>query len=372
MPHIKSEDYLQPTRSSFVEPSPCIDRRQLLARLSSCHVRQHSILYATILVYLSLCWTLAGWAGHLDRFTLLIYSKTVAMTSLSLAACFVAVVAIRIMVVERPARLTRAIISELRTRWLTAERLIQGIPLILLFMMFMSCFSSMKSMIPIFQPYAWDPVFHHWDKTLHFGLEPWRITHSLLGGDFATFAMNFVYNLWFPIMFGVLYWQVFTLRDRVRQQRFLVSFYLCWIINGTILASALSSAGPAFYGQLFPGDPYSALMQTLHAINERFGLFALSTQDMLWNTYQNNRMGFGSGISAMPSMHVSIACLLMLFSFGKQVFWRYFFSVFFVLILIGSVHLAWHYAVDAYVAIITTILIWYLTGKLYRDRPALD
>jgi hypothetical protein len=43
-----------------------------------------------------------------------------------------------------------------------------------------------------------------------------------------------------------------------------------------------------------------------------------------------------------------------------------YFGIFTVIILIGSVHLAYHYAVDGYVSIAATWLIWLAAGPLAR------
>jgi hypothetical protein len=38
-------------------------------------------------------------------------------------------------------------------------------------------------------------------------------------------------------------------------------------------------------------------------------------------------------------------------------------------ILIATVHLGWHYAIDGYVGILGTLLIWRLTGRLLGWPP---
>ena len=66
----------------------------------------------------------------------------------------------------------------------------------------------------------------------------------------------------------------------------------------------------------------------------------------------------GGGISAMPSMHVAVSlwlALVMQAYFPRLQFlgWAYF-----TVILIGSVHLGWHYAVDGIVASAIAIAAW--------------
>jgi hypothetical protein len=48
------------------------------------------------------------------------------------------------------------------------------------------------------------------------------------------------------------------------------------------------------------------------------------------------------------------------------------FSVFAVLIQIGSVHLAWHYAIDGYLAGIAAAAIWYAVGRALRRAGIAD
>jgi hypothetical protein len=150
--------------------------------------------------------------------------------------------------------------------------------------------------------------------------------------------------------------------DRELREQYLLSFFGCWILLGSLAAIGLSSVGPCFYGLLYPADPYVPLMSYLRSVDEVYTIWALSTQDMLWERYIANSTGLGSGISAMPSLHVAITTLnALLLSRLSRIAgilgWTYL-----ALILVGSVHLGWHYAIDGYVSILAVLLIWRAAG----------
>ena len=42
-----------------------------------------------------------------------------------------------------------------------------------------------------------------------------------------------------------------------------------------------------------------------------------------------------------------------------------------VIMMIGSVHLGWHYALDGYVAIVGVWVIWWSVGRVLRREPYL-
>lgn len=81
-------------------------------------------------------------------------------------------------------------------------------------------------------------------------------------------------------------------------------------------------------------------------------------QQVLAQAHMSEEYYFGMGISAMPSLHNAIAVLYVFAAFriGKLIGW--FMTAYAVLIFIGSIHLAWHYAVDGIVAAIGMWAIW--------------
>ncbi len=90
---------------------------------------------------------------------------------------------------------------------------------------------------------------------------------------------------------------------------------------------------------------FAPLMQRLNEQStflesvDAFPLWALQTQDYLWQGYVTQVNGIGSGISAMPSMHVSIAVLMALCTYRLNKTLGYFACAFAVIIQIGSVHI---------------------------------
>jgi hypothetical protein len=111
-------------------------------------------------------------------------------------------------------------------------------------------------------------------------------------------------------------------------------------------------------------DIYAPLMAYLQAANEHYPIWALGAQENLWTHYEHLTAGAGSGISAMPNMHVGTSMLFTLLGWRTHRLLGLAFAAFTGIILIGSVHLGWHYAVDGYVAIAATCLIWFVVGRV--------
>lgn len=227
-------------------------------------------------------------------------------------------------------------------------------------------FTTLKEAITQIHPFSWDRTFMQWDRILGFGHLPWEYLQSLLGFAPITMAINLVYDSWFVVMFGCLFWQIFSKKGGALRLQFLLAFSFAWFFGGNLLALAFSSAGPCFYGHLYPGpDPYAAQIAYLHAVNQSWPIWSVDVQQTLWRSYAAGRGTLG-GISAMPSMHVTIAALMAIWGWRVNRVTGSALTAFALVIFIGSIHLAWHYAVDGIAGIALAALFWAMAGAVVR------
>jgi hypothetical protein len=286
----------------------------------------------------------------------------------SIPIMFVSAFLMRFYHIARHVKPERPIPALLKDLWQflgSGARMANGIPMVIIMVIFMYVFVGVKASIPNLNPYSWDHYFSELDRNLHFGAQPWQWLQPLLGYPFITFAININYNCWFLVMWMTWVYFAFADRPSVLRTRFFLSFFLMWILIGGILAIVFSSAGPCYYGRLgLSPDPFADLMHYLRGVNEVLPIWAIPVQDVLWQGHVGK---FAiDGISAMPSMHNGSALLFALAGYQISRFTGHLLSAHAILIFIGSIHLGWHYAVDSYLAWALTLVIWFAMAPVAR------
>ena len=254
------------------------------------------------------------------------------------------------------------------------QLLLGALPALALCFSMIPLFSSMKSMIPLFTDYTWDATFIAWDRALFLGHDPWKVMQPVLGYPLITALIAAAYHAWVGFLYpGTIVMALLpSIPDDLRR-RFFLSYALAWSVVGGLLATMLASVGPVFAQPLVGIDTFAAQIEYLRSANEVVPVMTLSVQDMLLERFHEDARGLGSGITAMPSMHVAISVLFWLAArevspkAGRILFW------FMVLIWVGSVHLAYHYALDGLVSLVAMAAIWKAVPFVFRvwDRLAL-
>ncbi|MBX3532034.1 MAG: phosphatase PAP2 family protein [Rhizobiaceae bacterium] len=254
-------------------------------------------------------------------------------------------------------------------RTFSAERvaaLLAGMALLMAMVLFQGTFTSIKNVLPLMHGgFPQDGIQADIDRWLHFGTDPWRWLYSFAATDLVRMAVEWNYNVaWFALVYGALFFVATSPAARAVRMRYIFMFMLVWVVCGNLLAGVFLSAGPAFYG-FVTGD--GARFAEQLAFLQR-GLdqehSAAAYQQYLWSLHADGLSGFGSGISAFPSVHVGLAAMNAFFVSERWprlalAAWGYV-----ALIVASSVYLAWHYAIDGYVSIAVVALMHFTLRRL--------
>ena len=258
------------------------------------------------------------------------------------------------------------------SRMLSPQRLaylVSGLLLMQSMTIFFGTFTSIKNVLPLlYGGFPYDRLHADIDAALHGGVDPWRLIQVAWGTDSIRNLVEWNYHLgWATICYGALFFVATSPLARKLRTRYLFAFMLVWIIVGNLLAGLFLSAGPAFYG-LVTGDSqrFAEQLQFLAQGGEISGDSA-SYQKYLWHTYINGTAGLATGISAFPSVHVGLVSLnaFFLYAFSRKLGVLAFVYVAFV--ELSSVYLAWHYAIDGYVAAAAAGLIFVTLKRWLPD-----
>ncbi|MRX37062.1 phosphatase PAP2 family protein [Aminobacter sp. SR38] len=272
--------------------------------------------------------------------------------------------------VARPHRPIVTMFSEAKTVSRNLETIGRGIAILLILSLVCGAFWTMKAQLRDFASIGWDQRLTEIDRIIHLGKLPWEWLQPVAGYWPVTIILNANYQLWLLVMWMMALYFLFAEAACPIRKRYLLGFILTWIVCGSVLAKTFASAGPCYFSPLgIVPNPYAPLMDYLRAIHvDLVPLPALWTQDLLWQGYLGKTEPLG--ISAMPSLHNAVALLNVLAAWNLSRKLAWLLAVHALLVFVGSVHLGWHYAIDAYVGWAVVIVLWAAAGMLARPAAA--
>ena len=210
----------------------------------------------------------------------------------------------------------------------------------------------LKVEMPLTVGFTADAALARADALL-FRTDPWRITHALFG--WATSFIDRAYVTWGAAKFATVF-IVLALPNSPLRSRCIVTYFL--VAAGGSLGQYLApSAGPVFYELLGLGDRFRELP---------VAPWMDVTRSYLWADYLRSGGHVGSGISAFPSLHVAMAVWIALVIRAYQPRFQAIGWAYFSMILLGSVHLGWHYALDGIAAVALAWFAWFAAKRITR------
>ena len=326
---------------------------------------QNRVLIAITLIHFVAALAIAAWLG-------VSFQSGTAMRLLTMLQVIIPVFMIFLMfwrfgymaLILRPQNPTRWFINDIREFCLDPQRLMIGGVAFLTISFFTVDFAFIKEMLPQLNPYAWDPALAQFDRWLHGGTDPYVLLGPLLDSPLVTTWLNGIYHFWFFLLYFITFVACFDRDNPVRRNTFLIGFVLTWGIGGNLLATIWASGGPVYYQVFGYGDMFVPLMDKLNEFATVSPVWALGVQDMLLDGYLND--GPVKGISAMPSMHLAASTLMTCHAFAWRRWAGWMMVVFTLLIMLGSVHLGWHYAIDGYLGIALAVAGWFVARAIAR------
>ncbi|HYD17731.1 MAG TPA: phosphatase PAP2 family protein [Patescibacteria group bacterium] len=235
-------------------------------------------------------------------------------------------------------------------------------------------FFIQKSLIAFVNPYDWDPLLAVWDKALHFGHYPHSFLVPIIDRLGLATYLDIIYYVWFVVLYIGIGFNLFLDRDKRRRLQFYWVFFLSWVVIGSAMALAMSSVGPLFFARFYPtlADPYVDLVRHFNTVGPQKFIIAYTSRDLLVHWATNGNMVNVNALSAMPSLHVAIAWLMVLYAWRIGRAWFVAAALFCGSIFLASVYFGFHYAFDGYVSIVMVSLLWRGVGIAVNRHYAPD
>jgi len=236
------------------------------------------------------------------------------------------------------------------------HRLIAAAPFLIAWPFFMAGFTAMKNLLNAVVPFTWDTTFMEIGRELHFGQHPWQWLD--IENPVVTRLLESTYAFWGVLLVAIPFAVALQHAGTLARSRFLISVVLVFVLLGNLAAGVFMSAGPFWFQ--FTGaehNDYAGLFAYLMQVDPNGDFSAISFQRYLWRAYLQGTTQPGTGISAFPSIHVAIATLYLLHAWPLGRLARLAAATYLVAIMVGAVHLGWHYSLDCYAGFLGAVLI---------------
>ena len=112
----------------------------------------------------------------------------------------------------------------------------------------------------------------------------------------------FYHRGWFALMIATLL-LVLSRPASSEKSSLLLSYFLLWTLFGPIVHCLLPAGGPIFFEHLGYGDRFAGIQRPHDMV---------LMSDYLWTSYATGGFGPGSGISAMPSLHIATTAWMVI------------------------------------------------------------
>jgi PAP2 superfamily len=214
-----------------------------------------------------------------------------------------------------------------------------------------------KPLLNQYVPFWADPLLAELDQALFLGSDPW----TLLAWLNSPLSGLIYHPLWFIGMIAALLLSA-AAPPSEEKSAVLLGYFTLWSVVAPLVHIAMPAAGPIFYERMGYGARFAAIDggQTTRMVG-----------DYLWSLYAAGNFGAGSGISAMPSMHVTISTWTVL-AFGCCApRWRWLALTGWAVIFALSIALGWHYAADGIVGTAAALACHYGLLQLFRAKTRL-
>jgi len=243
--------------------------------------------------------------------------------------------------------------------------LIAAGPFLIAWPFFMAGFTAVKTLLNDVVPFTWDTTLMNIGRELHFGRHPWQWLD--IENPALTRALESAYAFWGALLVAVPFAVALRRPSSPARSRFLISLILTFVLLGNVTAAAFMSAGPFWFE--FTGakrNDYAGLFAYLTQVDPNGEFSAVNFQRYLWNAYLQGTTQLGSGISAFPSIHVAVAALYVLYAWPLGWLPRIAAAAYLAAIMVGAVHLGWHYSLDCYAGVLGAALIYGAVGAVQR------